>query len=289
MSAQDIFLGVDAGGSTCRVKITTKPGRVLAEAQSGAANTRIGIEHLHHHLLSTCREAEKMAGLNKTDIAHVSAAMGIAGIQRPGAKDALTGLGFPYKNTHITSDAHIALLGAHSGKDGGVVIVGTGSIGLGTQNGKTKQVGGYGFPVSDEGSGAYIGLQAIKATLKSLDGRVSESPLTQHIFEKFGPTIGNVIAWMDTASATEYATLAPLVVTHAEQGDMTAVSIMKHSGAHITSIIESLQNWGVPTCSIVGGLGKHISAYLLPETIKILKSADLTAIDGALILAQRKA
>src|SRR5437764_1049925 len=64
-----------------------------------------------------------------------------------------------------------ANLGAHAGGDGGIVIVGTGSIGFARVGEEVYTIGGYGFPVSDEGSGADLGLSAIRRSLWARDGR----------------------------------------------------------------------------------------------------------------------
>jgi len=57
--------------------------------------------------------------------------MGIAGINRIGAKEALLAKGFPFASVIINTDGVIANIGAHGGQDGGIVIIGTGSIALG--------------------------------------------------------------------------------------------------------------------------------------------------------------
>src|SRR5436190_1059620 len=76
------------------------------------------------------------------------------------------------------NDATIACLGAHGGYDGGVVLVGTGSVALAIVNGREIRIGGYGFPISDEGSGAALGLAALRLALKAHDGRIPGTRLT---------------------------------------------------------------------------------------------------------------
>jgi glucosamine kinase len=71
----------------------------------------------------------------------------------------------------FVDDAVIACIGAHGGRDGGIVIIGTGSAGLALVEGRVVKVGGYGFPISDEASGADLGLQALRMALRAHDGR----------------------------------------------------------------------------------------------------------------------
>ena len=71
----------------------------------------------------------------------------------------------PFASVRFISDGLAACLGAHGGADGAIVVAGTGSIGVGLIGGRELRFGGYGFPISDEGSGADIGLQAIRLAL----------------------------------------------------------------------------------------------------------------------------
>jgi len=76
--------------------------------------------------------------------------------------------------------------------------------------GRECRVGGYGFPISDEGSGADLGLNAIRAALRAYDERAVASGLTRDIMARFTNDPFQAVAWMDQATATEYATFAPL-------------------------------------------------------------------------------
>src|SRR3546814_6594646 len=114
-------------------------------------------------------------------------------------------------NVLVRSDSIIANLGAHMGGDGAILILGTGSVGLIKRGEDSLSIGGYGFPISDEGSGAALGLSAIRHALRTLDGRTRPTQLSQAVTKQFDHAIPNVIAWMDDAAPTEYAAFAPLV------------------------------------------------------------------------------
>ena len=83
-----------------------------------------------------------------------------------GAEATLKEIVHPFASVRFISDGLAACLGAHGGADGAVVVAGTGSIGVGLIGGRELRFGGYGFPISDEGSGADIGLQAIRLALR---------------------------------------------------------------------------------------------------------------------------
>ena len=76
----------------------------------------------------------------------------------------------PFRRTIITSDAHAACVGAHGGHDGGIIIVGTGSVGWAIRGGRQYRVGGWGLTLSDEGSAAWLGREALSRAQKAEAG-----------------------------------------------------------------------------------------------------------------------
>ncbi|HHL42218.1 MAG TPA: N-acetylglucosamine kinase, partial [Hellea balneolensis] len=234
------YLGIDGGGTKCRARLTDKNGTVLAEGLAGSANMGAGADKVFRAIKNAYAQCITSANLGSHDVGKISAGLGIAGISRKGAKKALQACPFPFAVTHIETDGHIANLGAHAGADGGIVIVGTGSVAIGRVAGKHIQIGGYGFPISDEGSGAYIGLQAIRKTLRASDGRIHHSPLTQNILLMFKGHIPAIIGWMDKARAPDYAKLAPKVIHAAETGDEHGREIIQHATHHVELMIRGL-------------------------------------------------
>lgn len=172
------YLGIDAGGSNCRARLIDAEGTIIGEGRSGAANARIGIEALYDTLKDTADQAIAQAGLTPEQRAQIKAGMGIAGITRPGVRDALEKLDFGFASTAYATDALIANLGAHGGHDGAILIIGTGSAAQLRVDGHDFTIGGYGFPISDEGSGAALGLSAMRHALRALDGRTRQTPLS---------------------------------------------------------------------------------------------------------------
>src|SRR5215472_14134907 len=166
-----IYLGVDGGGSRCRARLEDDAGRVLGEGNSGPATTRLGVDKAWRSIMHACTAAADQAGLARDEFSRINAGVGIAGLGRRGAEAALNEIVHPFASVRFVSDGLAACLGAHSGADGAIVVAGTGSIGVGLIGGCELRFGGYGFPISDEGSGADIGLQAIRLALRAADGR----------------------------------------------------------------------------------------------------------------------
>jgi len=283
------FLGIDAGGTKCRAKLVDESGKTLGCGQSGPANLRIGAPKVFLALQEAYHQAICEAGLDTKTVETITAGIGIAGIDRKDAMEELKTRPFPFHSITFCNDGLIANIGAHSGQDGGIVIVGTGSIAVAQMNGQEFFVGGYGFPASDEGSGAYMGLKAIRMTLKASDGHLPHSDLTHGLFEKFNQDSRSVIAWMDAANATDYAALAPLVMQAAEESDPIACSIIRRAAYHIELMIESLYASGISRCALTGGLSERLLPWLAPNIRSKISKARGDAVDGALYLAREHA
>ncbi|MBY0300962.1 MULTISPECIES: BadF/BadG/BcrA/BcrD ATPase family protein [Sphingomonas] len=285
MTTTRYFLGIDAGGSHCRARIADATGRLIGSGATGPANARVGMEQLRATLDAAIAQAAAEAGLTADDLRDTSAGMGIAGISRPGVREALAALDWPFASVTYVTDAVIANLGAHRGADGAILILGTGSIAQLRINGTDVAIGGYGFPISDEGSGAALGLSAVRHALRALDGRSQRTPLSLAVSDRFGHAIPQAIAWMDRATPRDYAALAPLVMDHAEAGDAIARSIVEDAAAHVERFIETVFERGAPSCVLMGGLAPRLRPWLRARTVAQLGEAQGDALDGALLLA----
>lgn len=281
------FLGIDGGGTGCRARIEDEEGNILGQGLSGPATTRLGIEEAWASIARAFDAAIEEAGLGPDEIARAHAGVGLAGIGRKGALEALRAIGHPFASIDFVSDGEGACLGAHSGRDGAIVIAGTGSIGLGFVEGRRLRVGGYGFPISDEGSGAYLGLKVVQLALRAHDGRQEMTALLTEIMQRFQNDPMDAVAWMDRASATDYAALAPMVMRHADQGDAAGRRIVQGAAGHIDTLVRTLFDKGAPRVSLLGGLASPLEPWLAPDVRRRLKPIDGDAVSGAIILARR--
>ncbi|MCY4164874.1 MAG: ATPase [Gammaproteobacteria bacterium] len=280
------FLGIDAGGSRTRARLTNLEGFVLGEAETGPANARIGLEPLHAVLMSATRKAIAAADLHERDLTLIVAGMGIAGISRPGLLQKAAQLEFPFGSVYLESDAAIANLGAHLGEDGATLVLGTGSVAYIKIGKMSLTIGGYGFPISDEGSGAALGLSAMRHALRALDGRTRPTPLSAAVTEKFNHDTGRAIEWMDEATPKDYASFAPLVMDYAERNDEIARSIVEDAVKHVERFIETIFNKGAPRCALAGGLSRRLQPWLRERTAARLTESKGDSLHGALLLAR---
>ncbi|KQV01347.1 N-acetylglucosamine kinase [Mesorhizobium sp. Root102] len=285
--AEHYFLGVDGGGTGCRARIEDGQGNVLGQGLSGPATTRLGIDAAWASVAKAFGTAIEEAGFGAAEIARIHTGIGLAGIGRKGALDALQAIVHPFASIDFVSDGVGACLGAHSGQDGAIVIAGTGSIGLGFVDGRDLRVGGYGFPISDEGSGAHLGLKAVQLALRAHDGRHERTALLAEMMQRFEGDPMEAVAWMDRASATDYAALAPMVLRDADQGDPAGRRIVQSAAEQVDTLVRVLFGKGAPRVTLLGGLASPLEPWLSPDVRRRLKPADGDAVSGAIILAKR--
>jgi glucosamine kinase len=283
-----LFLGIDGGGTGCRARIETVDGMVLGQGLAGPATTRFGIDASWAAMLTAAEGAIAEAGLGPEEVGRMAAAAGVAGLGRKGAKQELEAKPHPFASLAFATDGLIACLGAHGGKDGAIVICGTGSCGLGHVEGQDIRAGGYGFPISDEGSGADLGLRAVRLALRAYDGRYEASALTHALMARFDNDPTEAVAWMDKATATDYATFAPLVLRHADQGDAVGRRIVQGAAEHIDGLVRALVERGAARVTLIGGLSSAIEAWLAPDVRRRLSPALGDPISGAIHLAGRR-
>jgi glucosamine kinase len=281
-----LFLGVDGGGTGCRARLETAGGNILGQGLSGPATTRLGIEQAWASIMVAIDAALMEAEVLKADHARIRVGIGLAGVGRKGALEALQACPHDFLRVDFISDGLAACFGAHSGQDGAIVIAGTGSVGIGRVNGRDLRVGGYGFPISDEGSGADLGLQAVRLALRAHDGRIERTALLGDVLHRFRDDPAEAVAWMDGATATDYATFAPVVMRHADQGDAAARRIVQSAAEQIDALVRALFDQGAPRVSLLGGMASAIEPWLAPDVRRRLKPADGDAVSGAIILAR---
>lgn len=286
MGGEFLLVGVDGGGTGCRARLCALDGTVLGEGRGGPANLRFGVPDALAAVVEAARGAAGAAGLGEAALERACAGLGLAGASEPALAQAARAHPLPFARAAIATDAAIAGLGAHGGGEGGLVIVGTGSIGWALVAGREHRVGGWGFPLSDEGSGAWIGAEAARRALRVHDGREPPSPLADAVLSRFDRDPHRVVAWMTGAKPRDFAALAPLVVEAAEAGDGTARAVMREAAAHVDALAARLLALGAGRIALAGGLSGPLGPWLGEATRARLVPARGDALDGAVGLAR---
>ena len=217
------------------------------------------------------------------------ACLALAGASEPSDLAAARRRKHPFRHATIITDAQAACFGAHGGRDGGVVVTGTGTIAWAELNGRHYRLGGWGLTVSDEGSAAWLGRELLRRVLWAHDKRINQTPLLRATFAAYGHDPHAVADWASKASPGDFGTLAPLITEHAGQGDIVAHELMALAASHIDDLAGRLVRLGARRLALVGGLADHIRPWVSQSTASHLTPPAGDALDGALQVARATA
>ncbi|WP_262272714.1 BadF/BadG/BcrA/BcrD ATPase family protein [Microvirga yunnanensis] len=281
-----LFLGIDGGGTKCRARLRDARGALLGEGTGGPSNIRLDPDVVWTSILTACREALGQAGLSEGDLARIHAGMGAAGAGQTSAVERLLARPHPFASFEIETDAHTAWLGAFNGGDGAILIVGTGSCGYGGTSGQCHYVGGWGYEISDEGSGAAIGRELLRRCIWAHDGRAAPTPLSDAVLAEFDNDLEILIDWVGKARPADYGRYAPLVLRHAEKRDPLGIAIIEAAAAGLSAIGTRLLDLGAPAICLFGGLAELLRPWLSPPVQRTIAAPMADALDGAILLAR---
>lgn len=279
------FLAVDGGGTTTRARLCDESGRVLGEGLSGSSNLTLGTEITGPAIAAAGDAALQAAGLTVEARRLVRAGMGLSGANVPALAEGILAFPFGYQAIAVTSDAVTACLGAHEGKDGGILILGTGSQGLALVGGKETAVGGWGFALSDDASGAILGRAALRMAILSIDALAPSSDLTRLVLARFHDDPSEAVLWSKTATPRDYGNFAPLVFNAAGL-DAVADHLIAGAVGSIVAMLDRLIHLGAPKIALMGGLAAPYRPFLPVRYDDILITPKGTALDGAFTLAK---
>jgi glucosamine kinase len=283
-----LLLGIDGGGTACRARLADIDGNVKGEGAAGPANIRFGLKESFAAVLQATNQALEQAGLSLGDV-DIVACLALAGASEPMNLAAARAFPHPFRHALVTTDAHAACVGAHGDKNGGVIVVGTGSVGWAVVGAREYRVGGWGFPVSDEGSGAWLGSETARRVLWAYDGRAPWSELLRTVFVRFDNDPHAIVRWMGEARPRDFAVLAPLVLEYASRSDPTGHELVSVAAAHLDAIAERLVSYGAARLSLAGGIAASIAPWLAPATREHIVAAEGDALSGALRMAHGEA
>lgn len=250
--SQNLFLGVDGGGTKTQAVLLDENRRIIGEGFSGAANPlRVGIETALAHIFTAIENACDTCNRSRSDVGAI--VCGLAGVRREDLRRTIQqriSQNYRIKSVEVTTDAEIALYGVNSGKAGLVLIAGTGSVCLGrNEKGEKETAGGWGPLAGDEGGGAGIARRALQAIAKASDGRGKQTILSEYAVEYFRAlsaddlTVAIYSPQMDNARIAGFARF--VVKAAQEDDDEIAIGILNEAGYELglaaTAVIKKLK------------------------------------------------
>jgi glucosamine kinase len=279
-------LGIDGGGTATRARLTTPDGRVRGEGQAGPSALGQGIAQAWRHVDEAVAAAFAAAGLPVAARTDIALGLGLSGAENPGwvrdflAHPAAQGWG----RLVLDGDGYTALLGAHAGAPGALITVGTGSVGVARHpDGRRQTVGGWGWRIGDEGSGAWLGQQAVRHAQQALDGRTAAGALARSLWAECGADRATMLDWCAAADQASYAALAPRVLDLAE-ADPAAATLITAALDAIADLAHALDPAAALPLAVTGGLGQRLLPPLQTRLNRALTPPAGDALDGALRL-----
>lgn len=298
-------LGADGGGTKTLGILADGEGRLLARRQVGPGNPNVvGPETAARNLVDLLTGCCKDAACSIGDLSAV--VLGLAGVGAPAIRDSLLDAlrgELARRDSRlppvvIESDARIALEGAFGGRPGAILIAGTGSIVLGKlPEGTIVRAGGWGRTLGDEGSGYFLGREALRAVAQEIDSSGSAGALRKLLAERHGWTSREQIIVAVYQHRFDLPSLAPLVLQAAESGDEVSRSILsrgaKDLAAQVAAVVRQIRTEGSVDVAFVGGLIDHDNIYtdILKQAIRRaapsvrVRAAELPPAQGAVLLA----
>ncbi len=281
-------IGVDGGGTGCRVTLATSEGKVLGNGIGGSANITTHLAGAHENIMLCVSQALKEANLPEMILPDCAAVLGMAGANVGMFAADLKAI-LPFALCEIVSDATIALQGALGDGDGAIAILGTGSAFMSRAGNATRLIGGWGFQLSDVGGGARLGREALEMTLLAHDRVVPHTELTKAILARFDDEPENLTLFAQTAKPVEYGKLAPLIFEFAARGDGNAETIVKSAAQNIDASIVAICTSNIIRIALLGGLAKLFTPYLSAKNRSLLVEPRANALQGAVDLARKLA
>jgi len=238
MSREACYLGVDGGGTKTEALIADARGHILGRGMAGPANPYfVGRRSARAALRRAVRAARRAAG----HVPLAAAALCVPGLRQYAKAAALApALGVPEATLLVEGDDRSTFYGALGGDCGAVVLAGTGSFAMGANRaGEWASVGGWGPILGDEGSGYWIGLQALRAVILAWEGRAPQTMLTPLLLGHLGLTDVAALRpriYGERQTQRTISGLVPLVAQAADAGDAPAAAIIAEAGRALASL-----------------------------------------------------
>ncbi len=304
------YLGVDGGGTNCRVRLADENLQTLAEVKNGRSNLQIDDgEPAYRAIQDGTRDVFEAAGLDYALTASTYACFGMAGGRMDSARDEFAARQWPFAGVKVYDDIDIAHAGALDGQEGAVIIVGTGSAALAVVDGQRFQAGGWGFQIGDQMSGAILGRELVRYAVEAEDGLVEASPLTKAVTAALGGNNQAIMTWsfatdMDLKilsrdgsegcddaligrAPAEFGKLMPLFSDFLEKGDPVALKMLELELGYIETYVNWFKARDAKVMAVVGGFGQRLFPHLQKCYGDFVMLPRFEPLHGAILLAKQ--
>lgn len=180
--------------------------------------------------------------------------------------------------------------------DGTVLIAGTGAVAGAMRDRRlTRTADGHGWLLGDDGSGYWLGREAARATLRTLDAGEPLGPLVASLLQELcasGPSGAldsndqreSVLHTLNTRAPVQLAELAPLVTAADAAGDLVASRMVDEAAQMLAQTVSRIREPSERTPIVLaGGLareGSPVGSKLRTLIAEQFEGAMLSAADG---------
>ncbi|MEV8374955.1 BadF/BadG/BcrA/BcrD ATPase family protein [Kribbella sp. NPDC056861] len=302
MPASTLVLGGDLGGTSTRIVISDHEGNVIGRGAAAGGNPT------SHPATAAANFGQAVhAALAGIDPATVQAAViGTAGGSALGRPDVKAQFDAAWAGAGLTAeprfigDLEVAFASGTPAPDGTVLIAGTGSnTGLIRNHGLVRTAGGHGWLLGDDGSGFWLGREALRSVLRALDvgepiGLLGEEivqavlPAREEggVAEREGYDLlrDDLIRTVNSRPPVLLAELARTVVSAYDQNDKTAHALVKRAAELLTETVSRLRttsdNGPMVLAGSVAGESSPVGRLLRQSIHEHFDGEVLTARDG---------
>jgi glucosamine kinase len=280
----EFLVGIDGGGTSTRALLPRADGAAIGHGSAGPSALGQGIAQAWRNVELAIRHAFQSANLQPAPRDRCAIGAGLSGVSNRPWCAAFLAADPGYAHLKLETDSFTMLLGAHGGQPGAILIAGTGSVAEALRSdGSRCTVGGWGFPVGDEGSGAWLGLHAVRHAQAAMDGRVNAGPLARQVWAECGRDRDALQAWCDQAGQFAYAQLAPAVFEH-EAADPAAAELLARAVTGLETLALAVDPRGRLPLAVSGSVGRVLAPRMSPAVRSRLVGAADGAAAGALSL-----
>lgn len=276
---------MDLGGTATRVLVVAASGHRRGAGQAGGGNP---VAHQQDVWATAMDQALGRALRESGPVTVGSVVVGVAGGGALGDSDVAASFERIIRShvgrrcpVQLTGDAVIAFAAGASEPDGTVLIAGTGAAAAAIHDRRPdREVDGNGWLLGDDGSGFWIGREAVRAVLAELDGRgpvtslrplIVKSLLSPHPAEtEARKTRNEIIRAVNARPPVSLARLAPLVSRCASHGDQVALGIARTAVDHLIAAVQVVRSPRETTPIVVTGgvaAGDHLVGALLRQRL----------------------
>ena len=262
MHSEFLALGGDLGGTSTRVLVVDADGREHGRGVTGGGNPTTDPPGAAAALGDALRTA--LAGVDAARVK--SSVLGVAGgsaLRTPAVaihfNQVWAAAGLTCDPGYVP-DLEVAFASGTPEPDGAVLVAGTGAAaGSLVDRRLTRTADGHGWLVGDDGSGFWLGREAVRATLRTLDAGTPPGPLVESVLHELDaarPGAGRrdrVIQVVNSRPGVQLSALAPLVTAAHRAGDPQARSIVERAAAALVATLGLIRDPAESTPIVLAG------------------------------------